>query len=237
MDTTAQTTLKEIVYGVLNILNEDNTEYMRYFRILLDVIVDFKIFHIKGVNVVEIQMDDNHRIQLPDDCIRVTAIGIPVDGKMWTFTRENKLYLGQSIKSGVLTTDSDTTDGNIEDRDSKYGYSATGGKNQYYYTIDYTNRTIVISGSPKTMVTIYYISSGISSDTTTYLPIETKNAFQAALIYKSKIYDKTLSLGERQLIEKEYRKEVTKLRLSNTMRNIDDIHDSWLKSLRQTIQR
>ena len=236
-DSSAVTTLKEIVYSAMNLLDEDNTQYYRYYQISLDLLRQFNLLHICGTNVIELEMDDNHRLAMPDDCLLITDIGIPRDGKLWSLTRRDDIYKGQSIKNGVLSTDSDTTDAVILNAVPEEGYNATGGKNSYYYTFDYINRKIIISGTPKVTITVYYKSSGISLTRTTYIPFGASLALQQAIIYQSKVNDRTQTEVYIRRLKGEMDRQVKIMRKTMRPLTIDEIKDVWYSSLHQTIRR
>jgi hypothetical protein len=233
----ALTTLEDVVNSVLNRLNEDESQYIRYYQIAIEQLVDFNLFQIRGFNVVELSMDDNHRVMMPSDCIRILAIGVPYLGRLWQFTKDDSIYRGQSIKNGILSSDTDMADGNVVEQSIDNGYAVRGGVNEFYYTIDYNQRKILISGTPKTPITLHYVSSGISEEGVTYLPLEAKNALVACIIHKAKLYDRSVNLGEKAIYEKEYAKQSRKLKILQTTLSIDTLHDAWLKTIRQTAKR
>jgi hypothetical protein len=233
----ALTTLEDIVNSVINRLDEDNSQYERYYQIAIEQLTEFNMLHIKGFNVVELGMDSNHRVKMPDDCMRVLAIGIPYLGRLWNFTQDNNIYRGQSIKNGILSTDSDTPDASVVEQSERIGYSARGGVNEFYYTFDYNERKIIISGTPTTNVTIHYISSGISESGVTYLPLEAKNALVDSIIYNSIVNSRIIPDNQKERAERKFAKSIRKLSIFYKTRTIDQIHDAWLKTLRQTAKR
>jgi hypothetical protein len=234
MDSNAVITYNQLIKNILAALNEGADEFWRYEAIGLQVITDFQIHHMETTQVFQGTLDINHRIALPADCIRVKAIGYPKNGRLWTITRDDKIYTGESIVNGVLASDSDT----LELREHRNnGYGAVGS-NKYTFTVDYNTRGIVILGTPDTQVfTISYLSSGISLEQNTLIPAEANMALTSAIIFKSIVFDKKITDAYARRVEAQYKEEVFKLRRFYSTYNVDEWHDMILRNQSQVITR
>ena len=237
MDTSGLTTLANIVKSaqLRGHLNEDC--YKELFQIAMDGVVDFHLFHIpSAISVIKLDMNECNYINFPDDYLDFVAIGIPYQGRLATFTRDNRLIRTISIENGVETLVEDEGEGIAVDNSVINGYAAKGGKNQYYYNIDDKNRRIIIAGTPRSEVQLYYVSSGLHLDSTTYLPTKAKNALSAYILYKWSIFDKTMRDNDKERIERDYIKELTKLDSLNWP-TIDELRDLFYSTFYQSPRR
>jgi len=236
MDSSEQITLDEVIYSAMNILDEDETKYFKYFQISLEVLRDFKMHHMKGIKHAELELDSLNRILMPTDCIRVIAIGLPYGGRLWTFTLDDELLRNTTISGGMEIRDADQGEKDVVNSNAT-GYDTAGGVNNWYYTCDYNERKIIISGeSITTSITIHYISSGIELNAVTYVPASVLLALRSAIIYYSTIYNKDISANQKSLNEKLYKEEVLKYRHFN-MPTLSEIRDTYLKTIKQTAKR
>jgi len=234
MDSPSAITLKELIYSSLNKANLDNTEYDRFERISIDLIRKFHLHHFQDIKIVEIEMDVNHRVKIPDDCLWVKAIGYPKHGRLWTITRDDKIYQAESMVSGVLSSDSDTLE-NIQEH-PKYGYAARG-RNKYGFTINYSTRELIITGTPLINITIHYLSSGLSMDGDSFIPAEAINALQAAIIFDANAYDAKSSNAYTARLRQNYKSELYELRKIYTTHTTDEWHDMFLRTQTQVVTR
>jgi hypothetical protein len=239
MDISTQISLEEVINNVLIWLDEDRSKYARYKAIALGCIPLFNVQHIRSVNVKECLLDHMNRIQIPDDCIKIVAIGIPVNGRMWTLTMDRKMYRGTSIQGGIEISDSDTKDKNVIEEGPFIGYGAVGARNVGYYNIDYKERSVTISTNHLTTntITIHYLSSGISADDTTYIPLEALEPLVKCIVHNAQIYLPKVSLGQKQINEKAYSISVYQLSKVYKTKTIDEWYDSYYKTLKQTPKR
>jgi len=235
MDSNAQATLKEVVLSTMNLLNQDESEYFRYYQIAIECFRDLKMNFIKGVQITQLPMDTLNRISLPSDCVKVLAIGIPYNGRLWTFTIDNDIYKYTSIENGVDTSESDI-DLETTDNLNNVGFDVKGGINEWYYTVDYTTRLIHILGVNRSDVTIHYVSDGISIDGITYIPREAFLPLRAYLIKIVQDYDPTISMVQKSVNRENYNEQMTRL-IRFHAPTIDQIRDTYLKTIYQTPKR
>jgi hypothetical protein len=236
MDSSALITYQELINNILILTNKDNSEYWRYEAIGLNILRNFRLQHMNHIQVVELAMDDNHRIKLPDDCLWVKCIGFPKNGRLWTITRDDRIYLGMSIVNGIIKSDSDTLE--LIPEHTKHGYNARG-RNSYNFTIDYNSRQIVITGSDQVTMTIHYISSGISITGDTFIPAECISSLESAIIYRAELNDseKPITAVRGQLLRGEMKSNIAFLRKLYTTYTPDEWHDMFLKNQSQGVIR
>jgi hypothetical protein len=235
MDSAAQITLDELINSVMFSLEEDNTNYLKYFNIALKVIRDFHMHHMKGIRHEELELDLVNRVSLPSDCLRVIAIGVPYLGRLWQFTIDDKLLRNTSVSGGLEIRDS--TQGELDVKnDESFGYDTKGGVNKWYYTIDYTDRKIIISGQTVSTITLHFISDGISLDSITYIPTTAQMALESAIIFYAQIRNPNITGDQKNRNEKIYKEEVIKYRRFNAP-TFEEIRDTYLGTLQLTAKR
>jgi len=237
MDTSGLVTVSSIVKNAQLLGDLDDSYYKKLFQIAISGVIDFHLFHISGaVNTVKLDMNDCNYINLPDDYLSFVAIGIPYRGRLFTFTRDHKLVRTISIENGAEALVLSEGEGVTIDNGVLDGYAAKGGKNQYYFDIDDKNRRIIINGIPRSEVQLQYVSSGLHLNSTTYIPVNAKNALSAYILYKYSLYDKSLNNNYRELLRQDYIAELTKLD-SLLWPTIDELRDLVYSTYYQTPRR
>ena len=212
MDTEGLVTLKSIVQSALWQGKRDKGNYFRFFELAVDGLRELRLHHVKeGVKLTKVTPGLLNEVDFPEDMIDFIAIGVPVDGKFVSFTRDNDIILTTTLDGLIETQDEDVGEGvNVSDKIS-YGLNARGGVNlDGYYNIDYQNRRILLNSTTRTDVVLAYSSSGVSVSGETYVPVKYKGALLAWIIWQDARYDeKKLKLSE--YYELQYNKEVLRL--------------------------
>jgi hypothetical protein len=151
---------------------------------------DLKLFTVKGERVVRLQMDAINCIQIPQDYLSFMWLGVPIHGRIWTFTEDNGIIIPQTLTNGTETLNNtkgegySRVEGKFNADGSRNGYSkgiynTTGGKNSYYFKFDLENRRIILDTIVRTEVTLCYKSNGISASGQTLVPVIYEEAIMA----------------------------------------------------------
>lgn len=186
-DTNGRISLDKFINSLLLKENKPLDHYMRYRQIVIEGIMHISIFHDSVERVVKLTPDSLSRINWPDDYIDYMALGIPVGGRLWTFTRDDRLVITTSDDGGGGEEyDTSIGEGFNVSNGQVIGYGAVGGKNPYYFKNDKDNRRFVLNGftSDNGDVWLYYFSSGVSSDVETYIPSTHRFALEKWVRYQ-----------------------------------------------------
>lgn len=178
MDLTNVIELRKLVEEVLV---EEETPIRAYAR--------YKIAAIRGLTELHLLHLDKHKeawlpvstietVTLPDDFVRFEAIGVPIHGRLWTFTKDDKIITPTGLIGGSEALNSDRGEGVEKEVNFDPGYTTGGGYNTNYYKIDLDNNRIILQGTDRTEVLLYYLSSGVSIDTATYVPLQAVKALK-----------------------------------------------------------
>jgi hypothetical protein len=213
-ETNALVTVEQAVTDYLLAFKKTTEDYIIYVRHACTLLTDFMIHTSQEARSEKIAVSALGIIEMPDDLIKLHDVCIPRNGEWWTMTE----------RSGKVNTTTFT--GFVEGQDSTFGegvdvkdgitttFGARGAVNDYYYMVDYKARRIFVDGIKSDTVLIKYVSSGISTTATTYIPILVIPMLEAYLLWKESFWIDKLA-RERDSRYNDYRNE--KLRVRNVI--------------------
>ncbi len=233
--TNALVNIETIVSDFLHGYKKTTEDYFTYLLHACNCVRDFRLYHSNEVVSAKVSVTANKLMEFPSDMQTFVDLCVPIAGEWWSMTEKRTI---------VNTT---TFTGLVEGRDSTFGegvditprrttgYSASGGINDYNYTIDYKARRIFFSGIVSETVLLMYTSSGLEVGGTTTVPDFITPVIHAYLLWKETIF-----LGDSRnedKREKSYDKEVLKARnLINSM-SYNQWRDLFLGSFSQSVKR
>ena len=167
-----QTVCKGLVYK----MGLDPYYETKFFQYGIDGITQLKLYTLGETKVEKLEMDsDLNTITLPNDYMKFVDLGVPINGRLWSLTKDNTIIDTTTLVNGQETYDEDLGEG-----DWNYlKQNGAGGQNSRYYKVDEKNRRIVISGIDVTTVWLVYISTGVYTDEPTYIPRAVKPVIEA----------------------------------------------------------
>lgn len=184
--------LKSIVANVKN--ETEDYSPQGYNRLLQLAIRGIKFLNLHAglsYESVWLELSDIKTVSFPSDFVKFLAIGIPYNGRLWTYTKESDLINPLSEAEGVQAIDSSIGEDNtIGDGGYVGGYGTSGGRNQAYYKVDINNEQILLNGFTGTKVLLYYRSTGISLSGETRIPGAAEEAVIAFVHWKRLAYTK-----------------------------------------------
>lgn len=233
----------KITYGrfvndMLVKLRLSDDEYLRLMRITADGIQELGIHVLHNIKNAKLTVDtDINAINFPSDYVSFVSISIPWYGRMWTFTRDDRLVITTDGTVGV-NEEYDTDDGegvNVADNGVVFGLGSRGGVNRYYYTIDNKRERIAFSGYTPTHVILQYVSTGVDTTETNYIPRVALRCLEYYVRYMDADYAGKPQAVVREL-ERRYTDEVRKLK-KTLGPTLDEIRDTVYKSTSQSVRR
>lgn len=186
---------------------------------------DIRINHANEFNTLKISVDSNGIIELPNDCIKVLYVFVPVAGEWWSMTERPMMVNTTTITGGTESRDVDEGEGVDLPDPVSLTYGGTGGGNQYYYMIDYEARRIFIDGMKSDTAVLRYISSGLNLDGNTLISVVYVPVIEAYMMWKKAWWDGS-SANERAYRKEEYNAEVLKARLANFLPTKERLRDA-----------
>lgn len=168
--------------------------------------------------------DVNGTLTMPEDMMDFIGIALSADAELWYFTENGKLNVD------VVTANKD-----IDDSTQSQGYGGRGGVNDYYYKIDWAGRKIYTDGAEAQSVVLFYISTGIRTDSETMVDISMAPVIDAYLYMRLAENDRE-SINEIERRRVAYEREVS---IANRYKlpPLKQVRDAILKLTTQGIVR
>jgi hypothetical protein len=201
------TTLDALVRRLLAKEGKDNDDYFRYMQIACNGLEEFHIhdLDVEVTKVVTVNTSTN-TFDYPTDYVRYTMIATPIDGRWWTFTRDNEM--------APLTDDDGTTitsEVNVAEYKFPTDLSSGGGYNKYYFRDDVKNRRIQVGGFTPDVIVLKYVTNGIDSSGDINIPAHVRPALEAFVRWQMAEYDNP-ALSRIDWLERQYTKARRKMR-------------------------
>jgi hypothetical protein len=246
MNTQAYVNIEYVVASVLNEIDDDERDFERLLQLAIEGYSnDLNLSVMPSIKTIELIPDDINTVALPPDFVDYTAIGYESDGRIYTFTNDNKIKLPTSFQCGDLkrtnTTGSDDVNeiysfsGYYSDASSQYikYYGQVGGHNSTYYRIDLEHGRIIMLGNTPSKVILEYVSSGVG-DGAMVVPRRAVPALKNYVHWKRINYSREYSMGEKNIAKNEYIAEKMKLFAANHAFTMDEYLDDKYKTMKQT---
>lgn len=243
---------KTLSYVVMNYLNESGDftmqNYKRYLQIVCDGIRQLNLYNLTQVKVVYLVPNSANIVELPDDYVQYTKIGIMVSGRLWTLTLNKNIVPPRDIQCGmdIRVTNSGLSTfpyGGYNFVDHWYGdrfitglYGLGGGLNTGYFNIDSENKTIVLDGCIFTnQIILEYKTDGIGEGTP--VPPQAIEPLKKRLDFLKRWHDPRVGIGEKQLAKQLMDESIFELQCFENIVNLDEWMDSFYESSSQSPKR
>ena len=201
MATNALLPIEEMVTRFLFKYKKSSEDFSLYLEHACSLLRQYRTFDSHEVVTDDVAVDASGIIEMPDDMIAFKDLCVSKDGEWWSFTlRPAKVN---------LTTDAGFTDGLRDNLTDTLG--ARGAVNQYYYCIDWEARRIFCDGIKSDTAVLKYVSSGIKTTGTTYMPDMLSELLDAYLLLKETYWIPGIA-QERPLRDKEFKDEKRRIR-------------------------
>lgn len=237
MDIKNATSIRRVVNEARMLGNIPEEHDGKCYQMCINGMRDLSLFTLPHKNAIKISVDSLGRLQLPTDYLMFLAVGVPRDGRLWTFTRDNLLV--QTSDKTYAYEAFDTVYG--EDQTlpvrSTFTYGSTGGVNDVYFVINERLGYIQLTDFSGTEATLHYVSSGISENADgVQIPLIAKDALVAYILWKYVAYDVNIPIQvarERERLYGDACLDIDRI-YSPT---VDEIMDTFYSTLIQTVKR
>lgn len=233
-------TLKDIIANVMLDLGPEarEGEYARMMQWAIRGYGELQEFHLNYLKETELTISDISTVTLPTDFVAFISIGIPINGRYWTFTRDDKILSPQTMDCGEDALNEDNGE-NVVFGAGGYisGYGVPGGRNDAYYRIDYANNRIILNQNiNRSTVILRYITSGVSLEGETYVPRIARECLIAWIHWKRIQHDSRVARVDKESARRDYYEEVNKLR-DITGPSLEEIYDAIYETIMQVPKR
>ena len=229
-DTSRLVTLNKITEEAHALAGKPKEKYFLFFQMLTNAVRDLKLYHDKTIRRVLVDMDAAYTVDFPSDLLSFIRIGIPINGKLHTFTEDNELLAITTVVDVFDWTDA------IDER-STVSYGTRGGKNTDYFKIDDENARIVFnSPSQRSEIILEYVSSGIDLTAETSVLVVAKMSLIFHILWYDGIFDTKTPYTQVGILKERYENEVEKFR-ELQLPSIESIADEIRRSFRQSPKR
>jgi hypothetical protein len=157
-------------------------------------------------------------------------------GEWYSFTERRAIVNTTTFTGLVEGRDDEQGEGVDISQPLSYGYGAHGAVNEFNYMLDWKARRIYVDGISSDTAVLFYTSSGVTVDGTTYVSDLLTPVIDAYLLHKETYWIPEL-VRERQLRERDYTNEVLKARNFINSLTFNQLRDLLLASSTQSVKR
>lgn len=240
-----------------DIQDYSTTQYQRFLQFANLGFIDLNLFVLENIKVAYLPVNPNKTVNLPDDYIYYTKVGIEVNGKIWTLTLNDSQLMprktddcGETIPPSVEITSQDPANNRLPDygyyfashyRNGQYVgemFGLGGGFNTGYFRIDVEKRQITMNSEvPVDEIILEYKSTGISADGTDIIPRQAVQALRAYIHWQRIENNEKIAESKKARKQELYYIEYEKLQLLEGSFTIDEYLDSTYKVVTGTVRR
>ena len=236
-DQTATTTIRKVVNKCRARGRISEAEDMDLFQLVIDTMKDLSLFTLPYKQITKITVDSLGRVQLPKDYLMFLGIGVPRNGRIFTFTKDKSIVQTTDQTYAVEAVNTEYGEGQKLPLVVSYAYGAGGGLSNTNFVLNERRGFIQLTDFVGTEATLYYVSSGISeSPDGVTIPLVAEEAVIAGVLWKHIVYDQNANINEKRERERLFGDaELDIKRLS--FPTVDEIMDNYYKDLYQTVKR
>ncbi len=243
---------KTLSYVVYNYLNESGDftmqNYKRYLQMVCDSVRQLNIYDLNQVKVVYLTPNSSNQVELPDDYVQYTKIGIMLGNQLWTLTLNKNIVPSRDIECGLdirVTNSGASTFPNdgFGFVNHWYGnrfisglYGLGGGLNTAYFRIDTERNLLVLDGVVYTnQIILEYKTDGIGEGTP--VPPQAIEPIKRRLDFLKRWHDPRVGLGEKHLAKELMDESLFALQCFENKVNIDEWMDTFYETTMQAPKR
>lgn len=236
-DQAATTTIRKVVNKIRSRGRISENDDAEIYQLVIDTMRDLSLFTLPHKQIVKITVDSLGRVQLPTDYLMFLGIGVPKNGRFYTFTKDKSVVQTSDQTYSYEAVDSAYGEGESPTRISQFNYGAGGGLSETTFVINERRGFIQLTDFIGTESTLYYVSSGISdSPDGVTIPLIAEEAVIAGVLWKHVAYDPNVNIGiarERERLYGDAQLDIKRL----SFPTVDEILDNYYKDLYQTVKR
>lgn len=244
-----------VIAGCLTDLNDYSTNrYAQFLYWALEGYIELNLYDYPSIKVAYLTVNENGTVDLPDDYVYYTSIGICVGGRVITLGRMDSLCLPRGVDDcGQPLSVSDMSIGDGEDLFDDFGnvifpnvtqgwfytphfrggqyvgeqFGVGGGFASNYYRIDIENRQIALSSKmPDSEIILEYKSTGVNMDGSATIPVEAVQVLKRYVHWCRKEHSNTAPESAKERAYEIYQDYITKFRALELSFTMDEFMDA-----------
>lgn len=218
MATAAIIPIETVVNDYMLGYKKSNEDYFTYLHHACRCYQDFREYDSDEVVTTKVTFTTNKWLDMPSDMLTFVDLCVPIAGEWWSFSERRTIVNTTTFTGLIEGQDSAVGEGVDLTVPMLTGYGASGGVNDYNYTIDWEQRRIYIDGITSGTGVLMYTSSGIEVTGTTYVPAIVIPLIDDYLLMKETFWIPEL-VRERPMREKAFDK--TRLSIRNLINGMN----------------
>jgi hypothetical protein len=235
-DTSALLTVEGVTTRYLLKYKKPSEDYILYLEHACNCIRDFSLYHGNELTTEKVTVNANKWITMPSAMIGFNDLCVDWQGEWYSFTEKRAIVNTTTFTGLVEGRDDEQGEGVSISQPESYGYGAHGAVNEFNYTLDWKARRIYVDGISSDTAVLFYTSSGVTVDGTTYVSDLLTPVIDAYLLWKE-TYWLIEFVRERQARERDYTNEVLKARNFINALTFNQLRDLLLASSTQSVKR
>lgn len=231
------TTIRKVVNKIRSRGRIPESEDNDIFFLVIDVMKDLSLFTLPQKQITKITVDSLGRIPFPNDYLMFLAVGVPKNGRLFTFTKDRSVVQSTDQTYNYEAVNTEYGEGQKLPLVTSYNYGSGGGLSNTNFVLNERRRFIQLTDFIGTEATLYYVSSGISdSPDGVTIPLIAEEAVIAGVLWKHIVYDPNANINvarERERLYGDAQLDIKRL----SFPTVDEIMDNYYKDLYQTVKR
>lgn len=248
------------VHSVMVDMQETSTiNYPRYLKWAIDSYKELNLYQSTVIKTVELQIEDNMTIDFPDDYISYVAIGVNVNGKIWTLTQRSDMVLDRRDDCPIAISEAVQMSNQLPSSQILaivpyryfFGGSYRGGQyvaEQYaygggwnykgYFREDTEMKRFQFSSTfPKTTIILEYKATGFNCDGTVQIKSAAIPVIVSYIHWQRAENNNRVPMAEKERKRKLHIVEFEKLKHFNLAFTLSEFRDAKNKSIKSTPKR
>ena len=236
-DQSSTTTIRKVVNKIRSRGRIQESEDGEIFQLVIDTMRDLSLFSLPQKQIVKITVDGLGRVPLPKDYLMFLAVGVPRNGRIFTFTKDKSIVQTTDQTYAFEAVNTEYGEGQKLPLVTSFNYGSGGGLSNTNFVLNERRGFIQLTDFVGTDATLYYVSSGISdSPDGVTIPLIAEEAVIAGVLWKHIVYDPNANINvarERERLYGDAQMDIKRL----SFPTVDEIMDSYYKDLYQTVKR
>jgi len=220
--------LDSVVHNVLNDLGDYNhDQFLRYKQW---AIRGFKAIGLHVLPTIEIDyftVDSNNIVNLPDDYIRYTRIGVIRDSRIWTLTEDPTIPITRDEANGSIAQYADLEDAEVIPELTTWYSAPAVAYNLAFHRYDRERNRLIFSGDMiGESVVVEYVSTGVNERGRVLAPVEAEEALIAWVHKQRTLNDKKATESDKERRDREFMRTMIDLVDFLNAFTLDDLVDA-----------
>ena len=222
-------TIDSIVHNVLNDLGTyDHRMVLRYKQWAVRGLKALNMHVMPTIEVEYFTVNTNNFINLPDDYIHYTRIGVVRNGgRIWTLTKNNNIPISRDETNGTPINYTDLEDAENIPNTGTWFAAPPKVFNFAYHRYDKEFNRLIFSGDMAgESILVEYISTGINERGEVVVPTEAEEALIAWVHHQRAMNDPKATIDDKNRRDREFKRCVVDLVDFTNSFTLDDLRDT-----------